>query len=288
MISCKLQGGLGNQLFQIFTTISYALQNSKPFFFLNNHQLGTGANGGTIRYTYWNTFLITLKPFLKNIEEIPKYNIFHEQGFHYQPLPPPVHPTLLVGYFQSPLYFDNYKSTICKLLKFETQKQALLNKYFINTNINDCISMHFRLGDYKKYPNVYYILDTNYYKQAIIHILNNPTNNCTTIYYFCEDADLQEVLNTIELLQNEFPFLSFIRAEPLLEDWEQMLLMSLCSHNIIANSTFSWWGAYLNSNTNKIVCYPEKWFKPEAGLNTCNLFPNDWISISSKLTTAET
>jgi hypothetical protein len=146
-------------------------------------------------------------------------------------------------------------------------------------NVEESISMHFRLGDYKKHPNVYYILDSNYYKHAISHILDKQTNKNAIIYYFCEDADLSDVENTIQILKNDFPLLSFVRADPLLEDWEQMLLMSLCSHNIIANSTFSWWGAYLNNNTNKIVCYPEKWFKPEAKLNTCNLFPNDWISI---------
>ena len=67
MITCKICGGLGNQLFQIFTTISYAIQNSIPFFFLNNYQLGNGENGSTIRYTYWTTFLSSLKPFLKNL-----------------------------------------------------------------------------------------------------------------------------------------------------------------------------------------------------------------------------
>ena len=78
MISCKLCGGLGNQLFQIFTTIAYALKYTKPFFFLNNHQLGNGSNGSTIRYTYWETFLTALKPFLKNMNEIPQLMFINE------------------------------------------------------------------------------------------------------------------------------------------------------------------------------------------------------------------
>jgi hypothetical protein len=65
----------------------------------------------------------------------------------------------------------------------------------------------------------------------------------------------------------------------LLEDWEQMLLMSLCNHNIIANSTFSWWGAYLNDNPGKIVCYPEHWFMPEVKKDVTDLFEEDWIKI---------
>ena len=80
---------------------------------------------------------------------------------------------------------------------------------------------------------------------------------------------------------NENGILTFVRANPLLEDWEQMLLMSLCNYNIIANSTFSWWGAYLNTNICKIVCYPDKWFMPEANKDTNDLFLDDWVQISS-------
>ena len=79
-----------------------------------------------------------------------------------------------------------------------------------------------------------------------------------------------------------FPSLKFNRANPILEDWEQMLFMSLCSHNVIANSTFSWWGAYLNNNLEKLVCYPEEWFGPKAENDTSDLFPNDWNKIGSK------
>ena len=115
MNSCKLQGGLGNQLFQIFTAIAYSLQYSKPFFFLNNHQLGTGTNGETIRYTYWDTFLSALKPFLKNMDEIPSLLFIEEKSFSYEQLPENLDRTmgtLLVGYFQSPKYFNKFNTFI--------------------------------------------------------------------------------------------------------------------------------------------------------------------------------
>ena len=83
----------------------------------------------------------------------------------------------------------------------------------------------------------------------------------------------------IILLKAEFPGITFLRADPLLEDWEQMILMSLCRHNIIANSTFSWWGAYLNTSRQKMVIYPGTWFGPKIKHGLQDLFPGDWIKI---------
>ena len=100
------------------------------------------------------------------------------------------------------------------------------------------------------------------------------------VLYFCENESITEVEEIIHSLKNTFYYIQFVRAEPELEDWEQMLLMSLCEHNIIANSSFSWWGAYLNSNSCKIVCYPEQWFRPETNKDTSTLFLEDWTPIS--------
>jgi hypothetical protein len=72
----------------------------------------------------------------------------------------------------------------------------------------------------------------------------------------------------------------FEKGTKQLSDWEQLLFMSCCNHNIIANSTFSWWAAYFNSWEDKIVCYPSVWFGPSANHNTMDLCPESWNKIS--------
>ena len=285
MITCQLLGGLGNQLFQIFTTVAYATKIRKPFVFLDKHQLNNGSNGITIRYAYWDTFLSFLKPFLKKQDEMQSMICIKEQGSTYNAIPEHFelnYGTMLVGYFQSPLYFDMYKETILKLLHFNL-KQTIVNAKFA-IDYKNTISMHFRLGDYKKLHESHPILLFDYYKNALSYIVEEyPTNKNIKVLYFCEEEenDLYDIIKIIEQLQQQFPTIAFKRAPPVLQDWEQMIVMSLCQHNIIANSTFSWWGAYLNTNVCKIICYPDVWFGPKKiQHNTCHLFPEDWTSIS--------
>ena len=284
MITCKLQGGLGNQLFQIFTTISYALDHSKPFFFLNNYQLGTGSNGETIRYTYWKTLLSSLKPFLKNMEQIPTLEILYESTFHYNPLPTPYSDMLLVGYFQSPKYFDHHKLFINNLLQLDKTKNQLEKKFNLRNKSNEWISMHFRIGDYVNYPDLYNILDVNYYYNALSYISKKYPTTSFHITCFYEYCDNEHVDHIIYILEYQFPLYKFYKKfncpDYRDDDWIELLEMSLHPYNIIANSTFSWWAAYLNNNENKLVCYPEKWFHPEANKDTSDLIPNDWIQIS--------
>jgi len=291
MLTCNLQGGLGNQLFQIFATIAYSLKTSQSFFFINQYQLTNerdAKNGATVRYSYWDTFLSGLKPFIKDQEKLPKLDLyFKEQSFQYDAsillnlLNNQQNVKMLVGYFQSYKYFDTYKKAIFKLIKIEVKQLAIYTIHQNNIGFDTTASMHFRLGDYKKLKDYHPILTCDYYINALNLVLKERQTNkpLRTVLYFCEDTDFDEVLEKIAYLQNVFPDLIFERADNTLDDWEQMVLMSLCSDNIIANSTFSWWGAYFNANPTKTVCYPEDWFGPKAGHNTCDMFPEDWTQI---------
>ena len=164
MITCNLMGGLGNQMFQIFATISYAIKNKQKFQFLNVDTLG--GNGCTQRNTYWKTFFHRLQLFLMN--EYPKdVEILREKGFRFhiltnkELLPNKNNKNyLLYGYFQSYKYFQDNYASICKMIGLEEMKMKLFEKLktinsnndYLNTlnNLNNCISMHFRIGDYKK------------------------------------------------------------------------------------------------------------------------------------------
>jgi len=271
MITCHLMGGLGNQLFQIFTAISYAYKSNNVFHFLNVEMLGN-------RFTFWNTFFSNLKPYL--IQHLPLLSIIHEHGFAYNHIEISnfVEKNVMIyGYFQSEKYFKEYYPQIYALLDIDRMKNTLLKK--INIDLSNTISMHFRLGDYKHQPQNHPIVPPIYYERALLHIQTIHPTTQFTIVYFCEDEDIEYVLVTIDKLQHSFPRFIFTRGDNQFQDWEQMLFMSLCQHNIIANSTFSWWGAYFNSNPSKIVCYPSVWFGPQLQKDTKDLCPAEWSKI---------
>jgi FkbM family methyltransferase len=110
-------------------------------------------------------------------------------------------------------------------------------------------------------------------------IADNFTKEDNIIVKMDIEGSEYDVLEKIKYLSAKFPHYNFVRGEKNLEDWQQMLLMSLCDNHIIANSTFSWWGAYFN-NREKKVCYPSAWFgKKLQHHNLKDLFPSDWTEI---------
>ena len=200
-------------------------------------------------------------------------------------LPPSSENTLytLNGYFQSPLYFQNRFKEIRdltgisdQLVRFRESDRNLERK-------SQTISLHFRIGDYALYPDYHPIMPISYYINAINYILQETASTSEPQYveYFFETADIERVDNTVDILSLSFPSLTFIPNTDAIEDWQQMLSMSFCKHNIIANSTFSWWGAYLNENEGNIVCYPLKWFEWAIPADVTTMFPKEWVCISA-------
>ena len=269
MIYCQLMGGLGNQLFQIFATIAYALKHEQTFAFPNSRVLQIGKD----RITYWETFLSGLNKYTINSNP-PINSSYGENTFHFKNIPPikKNQDMILNGYFQSYKYFHEYYNEICDLIQLDEQKVMILIKYpDIISFHNNTISLHFRISDYKNNPNYHPVMSYEYYKNSLQFILeknkdkDKDKDNCSQnessytnkVLYFYEKDDIEDVLLIINRLIEEFPQVIFSGIDVNICDYEQMLIMSLCNHNIIANSTFSWWGAYFNSNPNKIVYYPD-------------------------------
>jgi len=273
-------GGLGNQLFQIFTTISCAINTRRKFIFLDTETLGSGQT--IVRPTYWNNFLARLKIF--TTKSLPQMLLIKENSFIYNPLNLFMYQEkdiCIYGYFQSYKYFANNFEFICRIIGIdEIKKNVITNANISEDYLNNTISIHFRIGDYKKIQHYHPVMTFDYYKNAL-SLINNKSNNTEVknVLYFCEEQDILDVFEIINKLKNEFRDFTFIKASNTLSDWEQMILMSCCKHNIIANSSFSWWGAHFNRNPDKIVCYPTLWFGKVAGHDTRDLCPDEWAKI---------
>jgi len=281
MITCALMGGLGNQLFQIFTAISYAILSENNYKFTNTVIL----LGGT-RHTYWDSFLSELN---KNTTDMfPPLTCIKETSFEHHDIDLDEirgKNIILNGYFQSYKYFDKHYKTICKIIDLPNKKlEALQQTDYTADILLHSISLHFRMGDYKTLQHIHPIMGYEYYKNALHYIdVNTSNKESYQILYFCEETDIEEVNEIICELELDFSQFTFIRCDSKLNDWEQMMIMSLCCHNIIANSTFSWWGAYFNDNVHKIVCYPDLWFGDGCSHDTTDMFPEGWVEIKAVL-----
>jgi hypothetical protein len=286
VISCNLMGGLGNQLFQIFSTISYGMNNNVHIIFPYSKLLTTGV----YRPTYWSTLLQNFMCFTHiyqgnqyTYNELFEFSIYREHNFNYQEISLAINydKVMLHGYFQSYKYFVKNEDTIFSLMKLKQQQHDISSaykEYFLN---DITISMHFRFGDYVKNQQSHPLLTYHYYKNCIIKI-SNIVDYPKHILYFCEKEDNVIVTDIIHKLSLEFPSIKITKIDDTITDWKQMILMSCCTHNIIANSSFSWWGAYLNRHVDKIVCYPDKWFGPALpNHDTVDLFPDNWYKVQS-------
>jgi len=283
-VTVNIMGGLGNQMFQLVHLLSYSIEHDLQFFLEKQVQQRKD------RPYYWDNFLKSLKPFLE--EKKDHCQDIMESGFHYSE---PPHPSTInqsqhqsqsirfLGYYQSYKYFEKNAKQIIQMLHINSQREQVYHKYKNKYNFStNPVSMHFRIGDYKTVgPGCHPITPITYYVEAIKYIQeqNNPIKQ---IIYFYESQDEEIIDQHIETLNKTYPNIEFIPIDHTIPDYEQMLIMSLCSHHIIPNSTFSWWGAYLNDNPNKIVTYSntDNWFGPYIDKkNFDDMCPPNWTQI---------
>jgi hypothetical protein len=268
-ITCRLQGGLGNQLFQIMTTIYFAKYHQCEFFFIHHEK-----SGGD-RPVYWDTLFQKLQPFLLPPgQSFSNIHYYHEPNFEYHPLPPPnreYEVWCLCGYFQSPNYFPR---NILSYISMDKQE------------MKEMISVHFRYGDYEHLKHIYVALsETQYYQRAIAWI--RTQTECRNWKLFFEHKyDTEEKRCFRKSLFDSSDNVQEVDVAA--SDWESLLEMASCRYHILANSTFSWWGAYLSldkttktTKTKGIVVYPLEWFHHDQNKKIQDLIPNDpnWFGI---------
>jgi hypothetical protein len=187
---------------------------------------------------------------------------------------------MLFGYYQSYKYFENEKDSIFSLIRLRKQQENIKEEFpVLDTDIIHQISMHFRLGDYKHIQECHPLMPYEYYEKSLETILQQRNQDKYIVFYFCQIEDNEVVSTIIQKLKSRFTNIDFMKMDDSIEDWKQLLIMSCCNDNIIANSTFSWWGAYFNDKSDKIVCYPSLWFGPRMPNNTVDLFPPTWTKI---------
>jgi hypothetical protein len=177
----------------------------------------------------------------------------------------------LEGYFQSEKYFIRYKKIVLKLFRFPKIKDKLLQKYLNLIKNKNSVAIHIRRGDYLNNPKVRYvhgILKEDYYKKSISYLKKRVKNP----FFFIFSDDVELVKKTFFFFNKE-KFI-FIDAKSSIN---ALHLMSNCKHFIIANSTFSWWGAWLSKNKHKIICAPKKWLR--AKISTPDIIPDSWVKI---------
>jgi hypothetical protein len=296
VIIIKLQGGLGNQMFQYAAAKGLLKDKEKVYldhhFLEDNHcdtehftardyELGIFKNVKARRAENWQIKLFKGQSvYLKLLRSLFKTSVecVQQPGSSYLSLSITTRKANLYldGYFQSESYFKQQRADILKVFEFP----ALDNvndevKKKINASANS-VSIHVRRGDYLKseaVSKVHGVLPLSYYQKGL-SILKEKFPSMT-LFVFSDDifwvkTNFQNVSAEVYMIENN-------SAK---DSWKDMALMSHCNHHIIANSSFSWWGAWLNPRPDKIVIAPDAWFAdPELNLQSKSIIPEHWIRI---------
>lgn len=269
----SLNGGLGNQLFMLFAGISKAKDENREYLiYLEENK----------RHYYFNDFLSILYDKVINYNNIPVkiQSVYNEPTFYYTEIPNNVE--LMKGYYQSYKYFANNEKTIIDDLQIRDNQ----NKYKLN--LFKTIALHFRLGDYIELQHYHRVLSFVYYIKAIQY-LKETLNDFDeyTFVIFGEKANndiIDDYIREINFnLDKPINYIKIYERYENIKDYEEFLYMSSCEHFIIANSTFSWFAAYLYRYKNKIVIHPtsKKWFAEQVmyKYDFKDYFLDNWIEI---------
>jgi len=272
MVLVELAGGLGNQMFQYAFGRSIAIRNNTDLYFdLRFLENKNQQSDFTYRDYALNIFklraeVLTEENYLKADrlkksvrskffrKTIPMWsNYIKEDSKRYHPnYKKASNNTYLKGYWQNPRYFRHLVKDLRKEFEFPTIKSPVTKdlEYLIKSN-SKSVSVHVRRGDYTNILANLLACDTNYYTRAIDYIDQQVSE---AKYFFFSD-DIDWVKENLSIPDGSL----FVDQSYTKKDFEDMYLMTQCHHHIIANSSFSWWGAWLSEYSNKTVVAPKNW-----------------------------
>lgn len=292
MVNLILSGGLGNQMFQ-FAAAKALSQRLNTQLRLDLYALTKKTTGTKREFeldifnidaktssSWRNKFLVKAHPWVNKNKEFVLNNFGHfidGSAIVYMPIFEQLRGNItLYGYFQNPRYFKGYEDVIEKCFTF---KHTLDNKNLSlsqRISMSNSVSIHIRRGDYitnEHAKNNFTTCSLGYYQKAIEYISEHTST--PKFYIFSDDMDW--VKKNLKLADNLVEYIDWNKGK---ESYKDMQLMSLCRHNIIANSSFSWWAAWLNANKDKCVIAPSQWFnEEERNKDLHDFYPSDWIKI---------
>lgn len=269
----KLKGGLGNQMFQYAFFLSLKKHHPLRLFLIDNNEALQCIHGIMIDEVFdvkmkkkskWFIFFHNNLPFiLRKANHIVQINdlqynkkYFSERGLI----------TIYDGYWQSEKYFIQIADKILYSFRFNEKKmneQTLdLAKKIKSGNY---ASVHIRRGDYIPLADYHGLCSEEYYQNAM-HTIREKYPNIVFVFF---SDDIEWVQK--HLKEEGAIYVDWNKGK---DCWQDMYLMSCCKHNIVANSSFSWWGAWLNRNPRKVVIAPSQWFKFTPNYD---IIPNNWL-----------
>ena len=275
MVIVHFEGGLGNQMFQYAFCLNFKARGVIAKLDISKYETQYAHNGFELekvfsigeKYSSGSEKLVVkaLGKLLYFLIGQP-YKEKKEWQWKYHQEVEGIEFGFIKGYWQSEKYFSTIAETIRNKFTFpplqDPRNQALLERI----KQSNSVSLHIRRGDYLTGGNA--VLPLDYYHQSIAFIgkkVNQP-------HYFIFSDDIDWAMKNIQVTAGEFVDWNFAS-----NSFIDMQLMSECKHNIIANSTFSWWGAWLNSNSTKIVISPAQWMPNMEG--TADAIPENWIQL---------
>ena len=291
MIFVKLLGGIGNQMFQYAaarrlahvsrTTVIFDISHFKHYtersYALGNFEIQEqfASHEEVAEFTLSHDSI--LKYFFHIFNSKKKSNdltYIKEKYFHFDPTILHLGDNVyLDGYWQSEKYFADIASVIQQEFMVTTPQEGRNQEVANNIRACNAVSIHIRRGDFISNPEIHKVHGTcelDYYARSVDYIVQTVDGP----HFFVFSDDPKWVSHNVRLSHPN----TIVEHNGVDNSYEDLRLMSQCKHHIIANSSFSWWGAWLNPNREKIVIAPPRWFQTEER-NTKDLLPESWVKL---------